>query len=106
MQPRARGEGDGSGFFDNLIINVDGTAKDGIPRADSTLEKLAKLKPAFDRSQRPGHVTAGNASPLTDGAAAIWVAPKTGSASCRATRARRSWSITRSPAVDISRKDC
>ena len=71
-----------SGFFDSLIINVNGTSKDGIPRADSTLEKLAKLKPAFDRSlegNNPrGTVTAGNASPLTDGAAAIWVANEEG----------------------------
>ncbi len=62
-----------NGFFDDLVINVNGTAKDGIPRADSTLEKLATLKPAFDRSSA-GTITAGNASPLTDGAAAIWVA--------------------------------
>ena len=62
-----------NGFFDSLIINVNGTAKDGIPRADSTLEKLATLKPAFDRGSA-GTVTAGNASSLTDGAAAIWVA--------------------------------
>ncbi len=61
-----------NGFFDDLVINVNGTAKDGIPRADSTLEKLATLKPAFDRSSA-GTITAGNASPLTDGAAAIWV---------------------------------
>ena len=70
------------GFFDDLIINVNGTAKDGIPRADSTLEKLATLKPAFDRSvdgDKPrGTITAGNASPLTDGAAAIWVANDSG----------------------------
>jgi len=44
-------------------------SKDGIPRADSTLEKLATLRPAFDRKY--GSVTAGNASPLTDGAAAV-----------------------------------
>ena len=62
-----------NGFFDGLVINVNGTAKDGIPRADSTLAKLATLKPAFDRSIA-GTITAGNASPLTDGAAAIWVA--------------------------------
>jgi acetyl-CoA C-acetyltransferase len=66
-----------NGFFNDLIINVNGVAKDGIPRADSTLEKLATLKPAFDRSSA-GTITAGNASPLTDGAAAIWVANKNG----------------------------
>jgi acetyl-CoA acyltransferase len=43
--------------------------RDTIPRADTTLEKLASLRPAFDR--RYGTITAGNASPLTDGAAAL-----------------------------------
>ena len=66
------------GFFDDLIVPVNGTAKDGIPRADSSLEKLATLKPAFDRTSGKGTITAGNASPLTDGAAAIWVADETG----------------------------
>jgi acetyl-CoA acyltransferase len=42
---------------------------DTIPRADSSLEKLASLKPVFDRKY--GSVTAGNSSPLTDGASAI-----------------------------------
>ena len=46
------------------------TAKtDTLIRADTTLEALAKLKPVFDR--KFGSVTAGNASPLTDGAAAV-----------------------------------
>jgi acetyl-CoA acyltransferase len=43
--------------------------QDGIPRADTTLEKLASLRPAFDR--RYGSVTAGTSSPLTDGAAMV-----------------------------------
>ena len=63
-----------AGFFDDLVMEVNGTAKDGIPRADSSLEKLATLKPAFDRTSGNGTITAGNASPLSDGAAAIWVA--------------------------------
>ena len=67
------------GFFDDLLINVNGTPRDGIPRADSTLDKLATLKPAFDRSGG-GTITAGNASPLTDGAAAIWVTNEKGRA--------------------------
>jgi acetyl-CoA C-acetyltransferase len=61
------------GDLDDLITPVDDAVRDGIPRADSSLDKLAALKPAFDRSGT-GSVTAGNASPLTDGAAAIWVA--------------------------------
>lgn len=47
----------------------DVVVRDNIPRADSTIEKLSSLKPVFDR--RYGSVTAGNASPLTDGAAAL-----------------------------------
>ena len=43
--------------------------RDTIPRPDTTLEKLASLKPVFDR--RYGSVTAGNSSPLTDGASAL-----------------------------------
>jgi acetyl-CoA acyltransferase len=43
--------------------------RDNIPRPDSTLEKLASLRPVFDR--RYGTVTAGNSSPLTDGASAV-----------------------------------
>ncbi len=42
-------------------------------RADSTLEKLAKLKPVFDRSDT-GSLTAGNSTPLTDGAATLLLA--------------------------------
>ncbi len=42
--------------------------QDEMPRADSSLEKLASLKPAFDPK---GSVTAGNSSPLTDGAAMV-----------------------------------
>jgi acetyl-CoA C-acetyltransferase len=63
------------GFFDREIVPVttpDGTevAKDDGPRASSTLEKLAELKPAF---REDGKVTAGNSCPLNDGAAAALV---------------------------------
>ncbi len=76
-----------NGFFNDLVININGNGKDGIPRADSTLEKLASLKPAFDRVG-DGSVTAGNASPLTDGAAAIWVANEQGLAKLPPAAAR------------------
>jgi len=66
------------GFFDDLIVPLDGVTKDGFPRRDTSMEKLAKLKPAFDRSSGRGTLTAGNSSPLTDGAAAIWVATTEG----------------------------
>ena len=66
------------GFFADLIVPVDGTERDHFPRRDTSLEKLARLKPAFDRTSGRGTLTAGNSSPLTDGAAAIWVATDAG----------------------------
>jgi acetyl-CoA C-acetyltransferase len=66
------------GFFKDLIVPLDGTSKDQFPRRDTSIEKLAKLKPVFDRSSGRGTITAGNSSPLTDGAAAIWVATDEG----------------------------
>ena len=86
-----------AGFFDDLVVAVGacpgnpeagGNAKDGIPRADSSAEKLATLKPAFDRTSGKGTITAGNASPLTDGAAAIWVANDAGAEKLPAGRPR------------------
>lgn len=66
------------GFFADLIIPLDGVSEDRFPRRDTSLEKLAKLKPVFDRTSGNGTLTAGNSSPLTDGAAAIWVATDEG----------------------------
>jgi len=66
------------GFFADLIIPLDGTGRDHFPRRDTSMEKLARLKPAFDRTSGRGTLTAGNSSPLTDGAAAIWVATDEG----------------------------
>jgi acetyl-CoA C-acetyltransferase len=65
------------GFFSDLIIPLEGISKDHFPRRDTSLEKLSRLKPAFDRSGQ-GTITAGNSSPLTDGAAAVWVATDDG----------------------------
>lgn len=58
------------GFFDDLVVPFRGVSRDNILRADSTLEKLATLKPAFDRVSGRGTLTAGNSTPLTDGASA------------------------------------
>lgn len=66
------------GFFDDLVIPVGGVSRDTIPRKDTSLEKLARLPPSFDRTSGEGTLTAGNSSPLTDGAAAIWVASSKG----------------------------
>jgi len=90
-----------SGFFDDLVVPVQGMAKDGIPRADSSAEKLASLKPAFDRASGQGTITAGNASPLTDGAAAIWVANDAGLSRLPAGRPRARLADWEIAAVDI-----
>ncbi|TAJ42437.1 MAG: acetyl-CoA C-acyltransferase [Reyranella sp.] len=66
------------GFFDDLVIAMGDVKRDTIPRKDTSLEKLARLPPSFDRSSGKGSLTAGNSSPLTDGAAAIWVASSKG----------------------------
>jgi len=67
-----------NGFFDDLVIPVGDLRRDGIPRADTSLEKLAKLPPSFDRTSGQGTLTAGNSSPLTDGAAGLWVSSEKG----------------------------
>ncbi len=67
-----------AGFFDDLVIPVGDLTRDTIPRTDTSLEKLAKLPPSFDRTSGRGTLTAGNSSPLTDGAASLWVASEAG----------------------------
>ncbi|APR77914.1 3-ketoacyl-CoA thiolase [Minicystis rosea] len=66
------------GFFADLVMPLDDVTEDAFPRRDTSLEKLAKLRPAFDASKERGTATAGNSSPLTDGAAALWVATESG----------------------------
>lgn len=61
------------GFFDGLVIPFQGLAKDNNVRADTSLEKLSTLKTAFDKSAA-GTLTAGNSSPLTDGASCVLLA--------------------------------
>jgi acetyl-CoA acyltransferase len=56
--------------FKHELIAINQVAQDGCIRPDTTSSKLAELKPAFDAN---GSVTAGTASPLTDGAAALLV---------------------------------
>jgi acetyl-CoA C-acetyltransferase len=94
--------GQRAGFFDELIVPVAGIARDGFPRADTSLERLAKLQPAFDRTSGAGSITAANSSPLTDGAAGLWVATVAGleRLPARAPRARLvDWEIA---AVNVS----
>lgn len=59
------------GFYDDLVHPFHGLKRDGILRSDTSLEKLAKLKPAFDPVN--GTITAGNSSPLTDGSACVLI---------------------------------
>jgi acetyl-CoA C-acetyltransferase len=62
------------GFFDDLVVSFRGVARDNNLRPDTSLEKLATLKPAFDKTSGHGTLTAANSTPLTDGAAACLVA--------------------------------
>jgi len=58
------------GFYNDLVVPFHDLKTDNNVRADASLEKLAKLKPVFDLSGG-GTMTAGNSTPLTDGAAAL-----------------------------------
>lgn len=58
------------GFYDDLVTPFAGVARDNNVREDTNLEQLAKLKPVFDRGPG-GTLTAGNSTPLTDGASAV-----------------------------------
>jgi acetyl-CoA C-acetyltransferase len=62
-----------SGFYDDLVFEFSGQKKDGVIRGDTSLEKLASLKPAFDKTGT-GTLTAGNSSPLSDGSATALMA--------------------------------
>lgn len=58
------------GFYDDLVVPYRGARLDNNIRRDTSFEKLSTLKPVFDRSES-GTMTAGNSTPLTDGAAAV-----------------------------------
>jgi acetyl-CoA C-acetyltransferase len=64
------------GFFTDLMTSFKGVSRDNNLRADLTLDKLRSLKPAFDKKVAPdqGTLTAGNSTPLTDGASAVLLA--------------------------------
>ena len=63
-----------AGYMDDLIVPCAGVYRDNNLRADITLEKLASLKPAFEKQSGKGTLTAGNSTPLTDGAASVLLA--------------------------------
>ncbi|WP_203300311.1 acetyl-CoA C-acetyltransferase [Marinobacter sediminum] len=60
------------GFFSDLMTPLAGLERDNILRADTSLEKLASLKPCFDREN--GTMTAANSTALTDGASCVLLA--------------------------------
>jgi acetyl-CoA C-acetyltransferase len=62
------------GFFNDLVVPFRGLDRDNILRPDTTLEKLAQLKPAFDKTSGQGTLTAGNSTALSDGASAALLA--------------------------------
>ncbi|MBA8882940.1 acetyl-CoA C-acetyltransferase [Dokdonella fugitiva] len=62
------------GFFKDLVVPFRGVERDNILRPDTSLEKLAALKPAFDKTSGHGTLTAGNSTALSDGSAAVLIA--------------------------------
>ena len=62
-----------TGYMDDLVVPFAGVYRDNNIREDATIEKLATLKTAFDKTER-GTLTAANSTPLTDGAAAVLLA--------------------------------
>src|SRR5438874_9545081 len=63
-----------SGFFDDLVTPYLGLDRDQNMRPDASVEKLAKLKPVFGKDHDDATMTAGNSTPLSDGAAAVLLA--------------------------------
>jgi acetyl-CoA C-acetyltransferase len=63
-----------AGFYGDLVVPFRGVERDNILRPDTTAEKLGALKPAFDKTSGKGTLTAGNSTPLTDGASAALLA--------------------------------
>lgn len=62
-----------AGFFEGLVVPFRGVERDNILRPDTSPDKLAELKPVFDRSDK-GTLTAGNSTPLSDGASCALLA--------------------------------
>src|SRR5690606_2572831 len=62
------------GFHDDLLVPHAGLVRDNNVRADTSMDKLGALKPSFDKSSGKGTLTAGNSTPLTDGAAGVLLA--------------------------------
>ena len=86
-----------AGFYDDLVVPHAGLQRDNNVRADASMEKLATLRPVFDTSGA-GTLTAGNSTPLTDGAAAVLLASEDWARERRLPvlaylRAGKSWAV-------------
>jgi len=85
------------GFYDDLVVAYHGLKRDNNMRPDTSMEKLATLKPVFDFSGA-GTLTAGNSTPLTDGASAVLLASEAWARSRNLPvlgylRAGKSWAV-------------
>jgi acetyl-CoA C-acetyltransferase len=85
------------GFYDDLVVAYHGLKRDNNMRPDTSMEKLATLKPVFDFSAA-GTLTAGNSTPLTDGASAVLLASEAWARSRNLPvlgylRAGKSWAV-------------
>lgn len=85
------------GFMDDLVVPCAGVFRDNNIRADISLEKMAELKPAFDRLG--GTITAANSTPLTDGASTVLLASEEWAAK-RALPVQAYLTMGRTAAVD------
>jgi len=71
------------GFYKDLVTPFGGLERDGILRPDTSMERLGKLAPAYDKTSGKGTLTAGNSTPLTDGAASVLLASEAWAAASR-----------------------
>ncbi|MFB6344911.1 MAG: acetyl-CoA C-acyltransferase, partial [bacterium] len=69
-------DGQENGFFDDLVMEVDGVETDAFPRPSTTMDALSGLPAVFDSDE--GTISPGNSSPLTDGAAGVWLSTEDG----------------------------
>ena len=88
-----------SGFYSDLLVPFRGLERDNNMRPDTSLEKLASLKPAYDRVN--GTLTAGNSTPLTDGASAVMLASEDWAES-RGLKPQAYLSFAQTAAVDFA----
>jgi len=91
------------GFYDDLVVEFQGVKRDNNIRTDTSLEQLAKLRPVFDRGPN-GTLTAGNSTPLTDGASAVLLGSEEW-AKARGLRVAAYLTHAREAAVDFVNKE-